>query len=209
MSFRDITTQVERYYQQKVLEHGPVARGVDWNSPESQELRFRQLLKLTQLGERFSINDFGCGYGALVETLIGAGTPFSYRGFDLSDAMVEEARTLYGARAECSFTTVQAELEPADFTIASGIFNVRLEVEDERWHDYVVDTIEAMAAVSRKGIAFNMLTSYSDPEYMRPDLYYADPAVYFDHCMRRFDRRAALLHDYGLYEFTILARCGD
>lgn len=208
MSFHDITNRVERYYQDKVLEHGPVARGVDWNSPESQELRFTQLLKVVDPSEPFSINDFGCGYGALVNSLTAIGIPFTYRGFDLSEAMVDQARALHGAREECSFTTIQAELEPADYTVASGIFNVRLDVGEARWHDYVVETIQAMAIVSRKGIAFNMLTSYSDPEYMRPDLYYADPAVYFDHCMRRFGRRAALLHDYGLYEFTVLTRCG-
>ena len=44
------------------------------------------------------------------------------------------------------------------------------------------------------------------PERMRPDLYYADPCRLFDHCKRRYSRHVALLHDYGLYEFTILVR---
>ena len=51
-----------------------------------------------------------------------------------------------------------------------------------------------------------MLTSYSDPDRMRPDLYYGDPCRLFDHCKRRYSRHVALLHDYGLYEFTILVR---
>ena len=37
---------VERYYSGKVEEHGPSPGGVDWNSVESQELRFEQLLTL-------------------------------------------------------------------------------------------------------------------------------------------------------------------
>ena len=41
---------------------------------------------------------------------------------------------------------------------------------------------------------------------MRPDLYYPDPGAVFDRCMRRYSRHVALLHDYGLYEFTILVR---
>jgi hypothetical protein len=41
---------------------------------------------------------------------------------------------------------------------------------------------------------------------MRDDLYYADPRVIFDHCKRSFSRWVALLHDYGLYEFTIIVR---
>ena len=41
---------------------------------------------------------------------------------------------------------------------------------------------------------------------MRPDLYYADPCRLFDLCKRRYAKNVALLHDYGLYEFTILVR---
>ena len=44
----------------------------------------------------------------------------------------------------------------------------------------------------------------SDPDRMRDDLYYADPCFFFDHCMRRFSRRVALLHDYELFDFTML-----
>jgi hypothetical protein len=41
---------------------------------------------------------------------------------------------------------------------------------------------------------------------MRDDLYYADPCELFDHCKRQHSRNVALLHDYTLYEFTILVR---
>jgi hypothetical protein len=51
-----------------------------------------------------------------------------------------------------------------------------------------------------------MLTSYSDPERMRPELYYGDPRFFFDRCKRDYTRNVALLHDYDLYEFTIIAR---
>ena len=41
---------------------------------------------------------------------------------------------------------------------------------------------------------------------LRPDLYFADPLFYFDFCKRTFALDVALLHDYGLYDFTILVR---
>jgi hypothetical protein len=44
---------------------------------------------------------------------------------------------------------------------------------------------------------------------MREDLFYADPCELFDYCKTRFARNVALLHDYGLYEFTILVRKGQ
>jgi len=63
-------------------------------------------------------------------------------------------------------------------------------------------TIADLVAVSRRAIAFNVLTSYSDPARRRADLFYADPVRLFEHC-KTLSPFVALLHDYPLYEFTI------
>jgi SAM-dependent methyltransferase len=200
-----IRDSVERYYSGKFREHGPRARGADWNSEWSQELRFDQLLRLAGGEEPFSLIDYGCGYGALAGYVRGLGLPCEYRGFDLSHAMVEHARA---AHPWATFVTREEELGPADLCVASGVFNVRLDVGRSAWREYVIETIHRMDALSRHGLAFNMLTSYSDPDRMRADLYYADPCELFDFCKRELGRDVALLHDYGLYEFTILVRKG-
>ncbi len=152
---------------------------------------------------RFSLNDYGCGYGALATYLAQLGADVEYRGFDVSERMIDEARRLHPG---CAFATRAADVEPADYTVASGVFNLRLEVDDDAWRRYVLDVLESIDGVSTRGFAFNMLTMYSDPERMRPDLYYGDPSFFFDHCKRRFSRNVALLHDYDLYEFTIIVR---
>jgi SAM-dependent methyltransferase len=200
---------VASYYGAKFAVHGATAEGVDWNSVESQELRFAQLVKVCDLDdEPFSITDYGCGYGALVPYLARGGHDFVYRGYDLSPAMLEYARTTHADPPRIEFTGIADELEPTDYTVASGIFNVKLESEDEAWQSLVLETLERMAKLSRRGFAFNVLTSYSDPTRMRPDLYYADPVFLFDHCKTRYSRNVALLHDYGLYEFTVIVRQG-
>jgi hypothetical protein len=122
--------------------------------------------------------------------------------------MTAYARRQYGGPL-VSFVGRVEELEPADYTVASGIFNVKLDVDPEAWRDYVLETVAVIAGLSRRGFAFNMLTSYSDPERMRPDLYYGDPTFFFDHVKRGYARNVALLHDYGLYEFTIIARLDE
>jgi hypothetical protein len=83
---------------------------------------------------------------------------------------------------------------------------VRVDTEAERWRDYTLETIADLASLSRRSLGFNMLTSYSDPERMTERLFYGDPSFYFDWCKRNLSRQVALLHDYGLYEFTILVR---
>jgi SAM-dependent methyltransferase len=198
---------VERYYSGKFAEHGATARGVDWNSVESQELRFAQLLKVCDRPhERFSVIDYGCGYGALVPYLEGRGYDFVYRGHDLSSAMLQFARASHADPPRIDFVDDPSALERADYTVASGIFNVKLGTPDADWTRHVLDTLDAMAALSARGFAFNALTRYSDPELMRDDLYYADPAYLFDLCKTRYSRNVALLHDYGLYEFTMIVR---
>jgi SAM-dependent methyltransferase len=197
---------VQRYYSAKIAEHGPTARGVDWNDEASQELRFAQILKLCDADEEFTINDYGCGYGALARYLEQRQLDFAYTGFDISTAMLDQARELSKASPRCRFVGNEDELERADYTVASGIFNVRLDADPGSWQRHVLETLSRLDALSRRGFAFNMLTSYSDPELMRDDLHYADPREIFDHCKRTFSRWVALLHDYGLYEFTILVR---
>lgn len=194
------------YYTQKLHANGPNARGVDWNSTESQVLRFDQLLKVCPSAGDFSLLDYGCGYGALYDYLRSRGLSCDYRGFDISAAMIATARAQHPGAPGCEFVDDDAALAPADYAVASGIFNVRQSVPDAEWCEYTRSTLGRLAALSRRGFAFNMLTSYSDPERMRPDLYYADPCTVFDFCKRTFSRQVALLHDYGLYEFTIHVR---
>lgn len=42
----DFLSPVAEYYADKLALHGSTSRGVDWNSPESQSVRFEQLSKV-------------------------------------------------------------------------------------------------------------------------------------------------------------------
>jgi SAM-dependent methyltransferase len=197
---------IARYYGAKIVEHGPTARGVDWNDELSHEARFAQILKVCDGDRAFALNDYGCGYGALIPYLETRGSPFTYTGFDISERMLETARAIHGTSDRVRWVSREEELEPADYSVACGIFNVKLNADRGEWEQYVLETLNRLDELSTRGFSFNMLTSYSDPEKMRADLYYADPRVIFDYCERHFSFWVALLHDYGLYEFTILVR---
>ena len=201
-----IRGDVESYYSEKIEVHGPTAQGVDWNSPDSQRLRFVQLLKLVDRNQPFTINDYGCGYGALADYLRSEGYAFQYLGFDISRKMVAKANELHAAMQGVIFVGKERDLREADYTVASGIFNVKLKAATEAWEGYMLRTLERISSLSKRGFAFNVLTKYSDAEFQRPDLYYADPLFLFDHCKTKFSRFVSLLHDYPLYEFTILVR---
>jgi cyclopropane fatty-acyl-phospholipid synthase-like methyltransferase len=204
-----ILHSVGQYYSEKLREHGTTSRGVDWNSEESQFLRFSQLLKVIDSeSEELSLLDFGCGYGALLDFLSSdyAEQNIRYTGFDISEAMTQAAETRYREHRSARFLSDSSGLTPHDYTVASGIFNVRRGISDQEWKEYIFDQLRFMRSLSVKGFAWNMLTSYSDPEYMRSDLFYSNPGEMFDFCKRNFSKNVALLHDYRLYEFTVIVR---
>lgn len=203
-----ILDSVASYYTDKLKTHGAVPAGVDWNGEASQHLRFEQLCRIIEPGHTdFSITDFGCGYGALLQYLQGRFDQFSYLGVDVSQEMVHTAQQAHAhAGTQARFVVAAEPDSVSDYCVASGVFNVRLEHNDEEWLAYLLTTLDVLDRSSSRGFAFNCLTSYSDADKMRDYLYYADPCLLFDVCKRQYSRQVALLHDYGLYEFTILVR---
>jgi SAM-dependent methyltransferase len=202
----DILAEVANYYSSKLAEHGETPRGVDWNGEESQILRFAQLNKVICMPSGFSLIDLGCGYGALFDYLNACYQDFFYLGYDVSPGMIQSAQKRFSKQTNVRFEIGDNPSEIADYSVASGIFNVKLDRSDVEWREHLEDTLDILDQTSRKGFSFNCLTSYSETEKMRDYLYYANPCEMFDLCKRRYSKNVALVHDYGLYEFTIHVR---
>lgn len=206
MTAPDLLAPLAGYYADKIARHGQTPQGVDWNGEQGQWLRFEQLVRVADGLAAPSINDLGCGYGALLDFLVARGREADYLGVDVAAPMVAAARERHAGRANARFIEAARPDRVADVGLASGIFSVRLNTPDEAWFAHIVATLDVLHETSRAGFAFNCLTSYSDADKMRPDLYYADPCRLFDLCKRRYARQVALLHDYGLWEFTLIVR---
>jgi SAM-dependent methyltransferase len=203
----DFVERTRAHYREKFALHGATPQGVDWNGEGSQLAHFAQLAKLLPTdGRAFSVNDWGCGYGALAGYLRERFPGVRYTGIDLNEAMIEAAREASAGADGISFVVADRPLQTADHGLASGVFTLRLGRSDADCAADLERSIGILAETSRVGFAFNCLTSYSDPPKMREHLYYADPLVLFDLCKRRHAKDVALLHDYGLYAFTILVR---
>jgi len=203
----DLLGNVASYYAQKLSQYGDTPRGVDWNGEDSQVTRFAQLCKVIDVQKAsFSVNDLGCGYGALLDYMQPRYPKFRYLGVDISTEMIKAAERRHAVDHQVRFVTAAEPDEINDYGVASGIFNVCVGQMEAAWFAYLQATLDVLDRTSRYGFAFNCLTSYSDDDKKRSDLYYADPCLLFDLCKRRYSLQVALLHDYGLYEFTILVR---
>ena len=201
-----IQAAVARYYRRALATHGPNHRGVDWSSRDSQELRFATLLEGVDWSDAPSLLDFGCGCGALAAYLDGLGVRCDYTGYDIAPEMVHTARRIVGERADRRFTSDLATLEPADLVVASGIFNVKLDIPAGDWQRYVDETIAALGDLSRRRLAFNLLPPASSPQLARADLHYADRAAVAELCATTLGADdVAVREHYGLWEFTVVA----
>ena len=197
---------IKSYFDQRIQQHGASPRGSDWNSETSQNARFEQLLKVVEGDSPFSILDYGCGYGALADFIAKNDYQAEYYGFDILDSAVETARAVHAGKPQRFFIHDKAQVPVCDYVVASGIFNFRGGNSFDAWTEYVTAALDEFNALSRRGFASNFLTKYSDADRMRDDLYYADPLYLFDYCKRNFSKNIALLHDYRLYDFTLIIR---
>lgn len=199
---------IKNFFTEKLNQHGATPLGVDYNSVESQEARFFQLTRGIDSSARYSLLDFGSGYGAMYDYLVRLGHHLHYVGYDVAESMVTKGHELHPGNPDCWFTSNIDKVPLLDFAVASGTFNMKLDADVEVWTNIVIEALQQMNAHASRGMAFNMLTKYSDADRMRPDLYYGDPCFFFDYCKRNFSRNVALLHDYNLYDFTIVVRKG-
>lgn len=199
---------IERYYTHKVTTHGATPLGVDWPCMPTQELRFVQLLRVCKFEESFSLNDIGCGYGALLRLLAKRHRrlQIDYLGVDLSPAMVLAARKLWHKRARTDFIIGNASPRSADYSVASGIFNVKLDQPKAAWLEFIKTTLSAMHATSRLGFAVNFLAPLREGSVARPELYRVRSDLWARHCEREFGVTVEILADYGMQEHTLLAR---
>jgi SAM-dependent methyltransferase len=198
---------VERYYTDKILEYGPTPHGVDWESEAVQEVRFRELLKICEFNEGFSLNDVGCGYGALALYLTRhhPETEIDYLGFDLSAAMIDHAVERRLGRGRCAFAVARAAPRSADYSVASGIFNIKLDQPVDRWERFVAESLGDMRATSRLGFAVNFMGPHALGPAARPALYATLPGPWISYC-EKLGSTVEVVADYGLREFTLLVR---
>jgi SAM-dependent methyltransferase len=192
---------VVAHYERQLRSHGPTARGMDWKDEASQRLRFAMLCGVCDLDGK-SLCELGCGVGHLYDWLREQRIDARYTGIDLSEEMVAQARRRHPA---VSFARRDVLLDPVrdvyDVVVCSGLFHVKLDHPEDDWRPFVDAVVRRMYAMSRVGIAFNLMSDQVD--FRSPTLFYANPAWILDLCRRELSRFVVVRHDYPLHEYTV------
>ena len=207
-SLNEIAGDVTDYYAGTLAQHGATPRGVDWSCKPTQELRFIQLLRLCSFDKAFSLNDLGCGYGALRGFLRQRHrlARIDYLGVDLSETMVDSARARWGYLPQTRFESAGASLRIADYSVASGLFNVRLHHLDSDWKPWVADILQTLHAASRIGFAVNFLAPPQPGESSPQALYRPAIDKWTSYCANKLQASVEPVTGYGMREYTLLVR---
>ena len=200
---------VSAYYSGTLQRFGAMPLGVDWPNRLNQELRLVQLLKVCDLSAPRSLNDVGCGYGAL-RTLLSRRhrrAQIDLLGTDVSPAMVGAARRRWRHRADCVFEVAEGAVRLADYSLASGIFNVKLDCPLPAWEALVARTLADLQRHSRLGWAVNFIVPPVPGQASPPELYRPPPEHWLAHlAQHQPGAEVTLLRGYGLHEYTLLVR---
>src|SRR5260370_17973230 len=119
---------VAGYYTRKIQRYGATPLGVDWTCLATQALRFVQLLRVCKFSAGFSLNDVGCGYGALVGYLAQyhADTEIDYLGIDLSLAMIRRPKRLHRQQRILAFVNDTISPHSPHHSLPRAIFTAKL-----------------------------------------------------------------------------------
>lgn len=203
-----LLAEVGHYYTRKIGIYGATPLGVDWSCEPTQQMRFVQLLKLCKFDSPITLNDVGCGYGALLTLLSKRfrGKSIDYLGIDLSPNMIANAEKLWGKRRATKFAVASVSPRIADYSVASGIFNVKLTQPDGLWVQFVETTLMMMHATSHRGFAVNFLAPLPGGVPGIQELYRPPSGLWASYCKKKFGSDVEVLNGYGMREYTLLVR---
>ncbi len=171
---------------------------LNWGSIESQELRFKVLVEISNL-ENKSILDIGCGLGDFYKWLKRNNYNVEYFGVDITPDFIRSAQEEYGNDLFICEDFISSDFfkkDGFDYVFASGIFATYIENPLEIYKQYIT----RMWEIAKFGVAFNSLSDWG--ENKEKEEYYADPIEIIRFC-RSLTHKIVFKHDYHPRDFTI------
>jgi ubiquinone/menaquinone biosynthesis C-methylase UbiE len=193
--------QTLSFYNKLFREFGDTFESLNWGSLRGQQLRFKILSEIGSLeGKR--ILDVGCGLGDYARWLSSNQINVVYTGIDLSDGLVNCARTRHPSLEFIQGSILDESIlqgRSFDFVFASGIFYTYTSGR-VAWMNRV---IEKMWSLCVEGLSFNSLSTWSQSHDLGE--FYADPVETISFC-RLLTPLVVFRHDYHPRDFTLYLR---
>ena len=196
---------VARTFSLGIKAFGQHHKALAWHDAKRMQRRFDIFAGLiTDIPEDrpISINDHGCGYGAMFDSFkdLKALKRGRYYGYDISPEMIDEARKRH-PDPRTDFIVSHVATKEADYSFVSGTWNMKMWASDADWRDFVYENLRHLWSRTRTALGFNML-SVANP-YREDTLYYADPAHMVDFCRRELTAKVRTVDRLEPREFVV------
>lgn len=196
---------VRNIFTKSIKVYGPNNKAVAWFDAERMQRRFQifaGLLAYADGDQGVTVNDLGCGYGAMFEAFkdLEALRNGRYFGYDISTEMIASCRSrITDPRAEFSVSHVAKRT--ADYSFVSGTYNMKMAAGDDEWLGYVEENLKHLWSKTRRALGFNMLDA-NHPGTQKT-LYFADPKYIFNFCKTHLSDNVRLIDRLAPKEFVI------
>jgi SAM-dependent methyltransferase len=186
---------IENYYRALFKEFGDSHETVRYSSKESQLKRYNTLIKIGDLSG-CTVLDFGCGVGHFLEFLTSRHQSIEkYTGLEIVPEMLTFARNKFPNAN--FFPPTELKSLSYDYGFVSGTFNDKMKNNRRFWQNTIVE----LFLKSKRGIAFNMMSTYVD--FQNKNLFYENPEYVFKFVKNNLTPYVTLRHDYETKKHTI------
>ncbi len=195
--------QIARHYEDCLDRYGDTHRGVDWPKAKDAETRYRVMLELLRDSDPITLLDFGCGAGHLLDYMIQSQIPnVEYSGLDISEKFVTLCHSKYPEHTfvQMDVLTDASSLEHFDYIVANGVFTEKRNLSFQQMWLFVRNVISILWSRTRRGLAFNVMSTHVDWE--RDDLFHLPFDDLADFLTDKVSRNFIFRNDYGLFEYT-------
>lgn len=202
---KKVASLMARHYFETFRKYGPTSRGVDWgNRARKVNVRHEKMSALFGRDnlKNITLLDVGCGYGAFYEFLTKNKTrDVRFTGIDVSQPMIKEAQKRF-PRAKFlagDFMSYDFGDKKFDYIICNGIFTQKLSIPARDMRNYLKKFIGKMDKMSRRGFAFNVMSSHVN--FRRRNLFYLDPAWTVTYLLKNVSGKVIIDHAAVTYEY--------
>lgn len=181
--------------------YGTSSSAVLWNDPQTQYLRFHELVRYLDLNDhKKTLLDIGCGNGELFKFLNFMGFRGSYTGYDINEKLLAHAKARFSdidVHHKDILTDQSLSPQCFDYVVMSGLFNLNVG-QSEAW---VHEFLKKMFSLCGELMVCNMISTHVS--YRDNDLFYLDPAETLAYCIKNLSKRTTLAHHNLPYNYTI------
>ena len=190
-------------YNERLKTYGYHLKTLGWGGDrERQEKRFQVLMELQHFVSREikSVLDVGCGFGDMGNYLATRYPHVQYTGIDINPLLIDEGKKRFPAldlRVGEVTGPVVGNI-PYDLVCASGLFNYKLEHQDQL--QYIKETLERFFALCNIGVSSDFMSTFVD--YQQEITYHLNEFEALK-IAKGLSRRVVLRNDYLDYEYCL------